>query len=144
MINYVMDSIEKRLDGGDLRSIGTGDLILAALKKNPSLFNEVFACLYSDKPVVKMRSADVIEKFTSRHPEYLQPYKNKLLHEIAGIDQKEVRWHLCQIIPRLELSENEINYAFILCKKYLHDKSSIVKTFAMQALFDLTQLRFIT
>jgi hypothetical protein len=87
-----------------------------------------------------MRSADVIEKFTLRHPEYLQPYKDKLLYEIAGIDQKEVRWHLCQIIPRLKLSENEINYAFILCKKYLHDKSSLVKTFAMQALFDLAQL----
>jgi|TARA_B100001971_G_scaffold63176_1_gene58173 hypothetical protein len=135
-----LNSVEKKLDGGDLRSIGGADGVLEDLYKDTSLFDKIFECLYSDKPVVKMRSADVIEKFTLRHPEYLQPYKDKLLYEIAGIDQKEVRWHLCQIIPRLKLSENEINYAFILCKKYLHDKSSIVKTFAMQALFDLAQL----
>ena len=86
-----MNSIKKRLDDGDLRSIRPGDLILEALKKDPTLFNKVFACLYSDNPGVRMRSADVIEKFTSIHPEYLQPCKDKLLYEIAVIDQKEVR-----------------------------------------------------
>lgn len=87
-----------------------------------------------------MRSADVIEKFTSKHPEYLNPYKNKLLYEISKINQKEVRWHVCQIIPRLELNTKEFDQAFILFKEYFDDNSSIVKTFVMQALFDLAQL----
>ena len=111
-----MNPVYERLEGGDLRSIGGADVVLEDLYKDTSLFDKIFECLYSDKPVVRMRSADVIEKFTLRHPAYLQPYKDKLLHEIAGIDQKEVHWHLCQIIPRLELSKNEIDYAFILCK----------------------------
>ncbi len=135
-----MNSIEKRLDGGDLRSIGEGNLVLKDLKKDPSLFNEVFTCLYSDKPVVRMRSADIIEKFTSRHPEYLHSYKDKLLHEISTFNQKEVRWHICKIIPRLELNKNEIDHAFILFKKFLEDTSSIVRTFAIQGLFDLARL----
>ena len=135
-----MNSMEKRLDGGDLRSIEQGNLVLEDLKKDPSLFNEVFTCLYSDNPVVRMHSADVIEKFTTRHPECLHPYKEKLLHEISTLNQKEVRWHICQIIPRLELNKNEIDHVFILFKKFLKDTSSIVKTFAMQALFDLAQL----
>jgi len=118
-----LNCVEKRLDGGDFRSIGGADGVLEDLYKDTSLFDKIFDCLYIDKPIDKMRSADVIEKFTLRHPEYLQPYKDKLLHEIAGIDQKEVRWHLCQIIPRLKLSENDIGHAFILYKKYLHDKT---------------------
>jgi hypothetical protein len=70
-----MNSIHKRLEGGDLRSIGEADTVVEDLHKDPSLFNEVFDCLYSDTPGVRMRSADVIEKFTSKHPEYLNPYK---------------------------------------------------------------------
>ena len=96
----IINSVHERLEGGDLRSIGGTDVVLEDLYKDTSLFDEIFECLYSDKPVVKMRSADVIEKFTLKHPEYLQPYKDKLLHEIAGIDQKEVRWHVCQRLDR--------------------------------------------
>ena len=54
--------------------------------------------------------------------------------------QKEVCWHVCQIIPRLELNTKEFDQAFILFKEYFEDNSSIVKTFVMQALFDLAQL----
>ena len=135
-----MNSIHKRLEGGDLRSIGKADTVVEDLHKDPSLFDEVFDCLYSDKPGVRMRSADVIETFTSKHPEYVNPYKNKLLYEVSRINQKEVRWHVCQIIPRLELNTKEIDQAFMLFKEYLDNNSSIVKTFAMQALFDLAQL----
>ena len=135
-----MNSIHKRLEGGDLRSIEKADTVVEDLHKDPSLFDEVFDCLYSDKPGVRMRSADVIETFTSKHPEYVNPYKNKLLYEVSRINQKEVRWHVCQIIPRLELNTKEIDQAFMLFKEYLDDNSSIVKTFAMQALFDLAQL----
>ena len=135
-----MNSIHRRLEGGDLRSIGEADLVVEDLHKDPSLFNEVFDCLYSDTPGVRMRSADVIETFTSKHPEYVNPYKNKLLYEVSRINQKEVRWHVCQIIPRLELNTKEFDQAFILFKEYFDDNSSIVKTFVMQALFDLAQL----
>tara|TARA_B100000315_G_C14166126_1_gene402349 strand:- start:333 stop:551 length:219 start_codon:yes stop_codon:yes gene_type:complete len=38
------------------------------------------------------------------------------------------------------LNKNEIAPAFILFKKFLKDISSIVRTFAMQGTFDLSQL----
>jgi len=80
-----MNSIHERLEGGDLRSIGGADVVLEYLYKDTSLFDKIFECLYSDNPVVKMRSADVIEKFTLRHSVYLQPYKDKLLRGNALI-----------------------------------------------------------
>ncbi len=51
-----------KLKGGDLRSIGRADEVVSDIQKNRSLFKDVFKGLYSDDPVVRMRSADVVEK----------------------------------------------------------------------------------
>ena len=83
----------------------------------------------------------MIEKFPSKCSEYLYPHKNKLLYEISKINQKEIRGHICQIIPRLELNQIERNFVFKLFKEYLNDDIRIVKTFVIQALFDLAQLK---
>jgi hypothetical protein len=86
-----------------------------------------------------MRSADAVEKITALHPDYLQPYKNQLIEQVAHVDQQEVRWHVAQMWPRLELSEAEQVRVVEILLGYLNDKSKIVKTFAMQALADLAE-----
>ena len=74
---------------------------------------------------------------TRKHPELLQPYKGKILRRVALIDQQEVRWHVAQILPRLRLTHKERDLAVSILLTYLENKSSIVKTFTMQALADL-------
>jgi hypothetical protein len=44
---------------------------------------------------------------------------------------------VCQLLPRLELTAEERQVVINILEGYLNDKSSIVKTFAMQALADL-------
>jgi predicted thioredoxin/glutaredoxin len=60
---------------------------------DPPLFEIVFDGMLSDDPLIRMRSADAIEKITAKRPEYLQPYKEKLIKQIAKSEQQEVRWH---------------------------------------------------
>jgi hypothetical protein len=74
-----------------------------------------------------------------KHPEYLQPYKEKVIQQVAKIEQQEVRWHVAQMFPRLELSEEERAVAVEILLDYLNDKSKIVKTFSMQALADFAE-----
>ena len=95
--------------------------------------------MLSDEPLIRMRSADAVEKITARRPECLQPFKKKLLEEVAKIDQQEVRWHVAQMLPRLTLRRRELETAVQTLLDYLGDKSSIVKTFAMQALADFAE-----
>jgi hypothetical protein len=47
-------------------------------------------------------------------------------------------WHLAVMIPRLPLSSKERQLATSLLSSYLEDRSSIVKTSALQGLADLT------
>ena len=51
--------------------------------------------------------------------------------------EQELRWHLAVMIPRLALNSNEQELAMSLLNSYRQDRSSIVKTFALQGLADL-------
>jgi hypothetical protein len=112
---------------------------VADVLADPTLFGELFQGMLNDELLIKMRAADAVEKITALHPEYLQPYKNQLIEQVASIDQQEVRWHVAQMLPRLELSAAEQAQAVEILLGYLNDKSKIVKTLAMQALADLAE-----
>ena len=56
---------------------------------------------------------------------------------VAGSEQQEVRWHVAQMLPRLDLSADERETVVAILTGYLDDESKIVKTFSMQALANL-------
>jgi hypothetical protein len=84
-----------------------------------------------------MRAADAVEKVTRTRRELLQPYKGELLGLMVETEQQELRWHLAAMVPRLQLNPKQRNLATSLLIGYLEDRSSIVKTFALQGLADL-------
>jgi HEAT repeat protein len=132
-----MTDILQKLTGGDRRSIGRSDEVVADVLADPALFGILFEGMLSDDPLVRMRAADAVEKITARRPDYLRPYKTRLLEEVAAVEQQEVRWHLAQIFSRLELDSGERATVYAILLTYLEDESKIVKTFSMQALADL-------
>jgi hypothetical protein len=84
-----------------------------------------------------MRASNVCETVTRARPELLQPRKRDFLRQVSRVEQQEVRWHWCQMLPRLKLTPRERTSAYDLLKRFLDDKSGIVRTFAMQAMTDL-------
>jgi len=97
----------------------------------------VFAAIGNDEPVVRMRAADAIEKITQVRPELLRPHVDTLLAIAASAEDKEVRWHVAQLLGRVTLKTNQRDEAVKVLLAYLSDNSNIVKTFAMQTLVDL-------
>jgi len=132
-----MDQITKLLREGDLRTKGRSEDVVKQALKRPELFKDVVAAILDDDPGVRMRAADAAEKISRIHPEWLKPHKKLFLRTISRIDQQEVRWHVAQILPRFELTGPERRTVVGLMKSFLTDESSIVKTFAMQALADI-------
>jgi hypothetical protein len=132
-----MDKIEKLLGFGDLRTAGKSEEVITLVLANPELFENVIKAILSDNPGTRMRASDAVEKITLDHPDWLKPYKKLFLSKIIAIDQKEVKWHVAQILPRFRLTAKEREIVFNLMLGYLDDTSQIVKTFAMQALTDI-------
>jgi hypothetical protein len=113
--------------------------VVKLVSRTPRRFAELIQCMWSDDPIVRMRAADAAEKVSAVRPELLKSHKAELLGLLAEAKQIELRWHLAQMIPRLPLNETETRRAVEALQLYLEDRSSIVRTFALQALADLSQ-----
>ena len=68
-----------RLTGGDRRSIGRSNEVVATVLSEPSLLGMLFGGLWSGDPLIRMRAADALEKITRKYPEWLHPYKEQLI-----------------------------------------------------------------
>jgi len=136
-----MHVLLKTLCEGDRRSIGASNRVVSIVLAKPELIKVLFLGMEVENPLLRMRCADVIEKVTRQVPELLQPYKRRILGTLAKIEQKEVRWHVAPLLARLSLSFREESSAMALLLDYTNDRSSIVKTMAMQALADIALRR---
>ena len=125
------------LGGADRRSIGRAEQVAAMVARDPKLFPRLMAGLWSDDRLVRMRAADAAEKVTRRFPAWLRPFQRELLGLLAESAEPEVRWHLAAMVPRLPLSAAQRRRAASSLELYLEDRSSIVRTFALQGLADL-------
>ena len=56
-----------KLAGGDRRSIGKSNKVVADVMRDPSLFGSVFQGMLNDDPLIRSRSADAFEKITAIH-----------------------------------------------------------------------------
>ena len=125
------------LAGGDRRSLGRANSLAAVVLGKSQLLAELLACLWNDDPVIRMRAADALEKISRRRPELLRPRKVEILGLADESQQIEVQWHLAQMLPRLGLTSPERQRAATRLKEYLQSRSSIVKTQALQGLYEL-------
>jgi hypothetical protein len=132
-----MNALLRPLQGGDRRSIRGVVEVVRNVLENPKLFPDVFHGMSNADPLVRMRCADALEKITVEHPEYLDPYKQSIIELAQTAEQQEVRWHLAQLLSRLELNRPQRRRVVKILERYLTDRSSIVKTFAMQTLADM-------
>lgn len=138
-ISMTQTKILSMLSGGDRRSIGRSDEVAAMVARDLNLFPKLISGLWSEEAVVRMRAADAAEKVTRERAELLQPYKRELLGLMAEARDQEVRWHLAVMLPRLRLGAKEKEVVLRALHGYLEDRSSIVKTFALQGMADLAR-----
>jgi hypothetical protein len=135
-----MSKICDKLKGGDLRSIGKAEEVVTDILNDKNLFTEVFNGMLSDDALIRMRSADAIEKVSRLYPEYLQPFKQRLIDEISQVRQQEVRWHIAQMFSRLEFQKEEISQVVSLLIEWIdNSQSKIVKVNSLQALTDIAK-----
>jgi len=127
------------LGGGDRRSLGRSNEVVALVLVHRERFPELISCLWSDDPLVRMRAADAAEKASAREPDLLAPFKAELLGLLVEADQQELLWHLAQIIPRLPLLARERGRAAGIFRSFLKHRGSLVKTAGLQALADLSR-----
>jgi len=98
-------NIGATLSGGNPRSLGHPTEVVRFVLDNPARLDELFDCLFNNDEIVRMRAADALEKICQQNPDWVTPYIDRLLTEVAAIEQPSVQWHLAQMIGELTLSD---------------------------------------
>jgi len=129
--------IRELLSGGDLRSVGRVDEVVEFVGNDPGRFSELMTGLTDARPIVRMRSADAMEKVTRRHPELLQAHQASLFEQLQIATQQQVRWHLAQLMPRMTWTEEEASGIVHVLTGWIDTESSVIVN-ALQAMFDLS------
>src|SRR5215469_5592624 len=112
-------TIRDLLSGGDRRSIGKSNTLVARLERQPELLPELVRHMWDRDPIIAMRAADALEKLTRRKTELLQRFKKELLGLAEETRQQELRWHLAALLPRLHLTSSELRRAMEILTQYL-------------------------
>ena len=129
--------LQQKLAGGDRRSVGCAYDVAQEVLDQPALLEEIIDGLRVDDAIVRSRTAHVLARVAMTRPTLVDPYKDEILQVFARVPQWEVREQMSKVIPRLKLTNDEIALAYQLWEIYLQDRSSIVRTCAMQAMCDL-------
>jgi hypothetical protein len=139
-----MNSIRTLLTPGRTPlSLGRVEEVISIIRTNSRRIAQLIECLYADDPGTANRAADAVEKLTRVDSpldvRILEKWKAELIELMAEARFNKLKWNLALILPRIKLSRAECRtITQILETQYLEDASSIVKTFALHSLADLT------
>lgn len=126
--------------GKDLRTIKKSNDV-AQMVQDQESFDQLFGLLlHHERPLV-MRAADCVEKVTAAHKEFLEPHKLQLLSLLKSAVNKELKWHIAQLVPRLALSPEELREVWSVLAYWTQNpnESKIVRVNALQGLFELSR-----
>lgn len=124
------------LEGGHKNSLGRVNEVISTVLSDRSRLEELYDALFDSDAWVRMRAADAFEKICREHPEWIQPYVDRLQNELSASTQPSIQWHLAQIYMQIELNENQKSHAIHWLKSLLRttDVDWIVAANSMKAL----------
>ena len=97
-----MANFEQRLTGGHPNSLGQTVEIVDEVLKNEDLFEELFNGYFSKDEIVRLRVSNAMKRICKVKPEFLLPYLDRFLNEIATIDQPSTKWTLALLFDMLD------------------------------------------
>jgi hypothetical protein len=105
--------------GGKTNSLGRAGEVLNTVLGDKSMLVELYDCLFADDAWVRMRAADCLEKVCRVHPDWIEPYIDRMLHDLVSSKQPSIQWHLAQMIVEVKLTEDQRQHAIAWLKKLL-------------------------
>lgn len=132
-----INSFEEKLTGGHPNSLGNTvevvDIILADKKR----LDELYQCYFSEDEVVRLRVSSAMKRICKQHPDWLVPYLDRLLTDIAKINQASTQWTLALLFLWLEdkMTQTQKDQALQVLKHNLQTSDDwIVQNTTMETL----------
>ena len=128
--------------GGKSNSLGKVNEIIIAVLNDKALLHELYSCLFSVDPWVRMRAVDAFEKICRVQPSWVEPYVDKIQTDLSdSAQQPSIQWHIAQIYPQINLTMSQKQKALSWLEKLLSSSEIdwIVAANAIKAIIYFTQ-----
>lgn len=132
-------SFEQLLTGGHPNSLGNTVAVVDLVLAQPARLDELFACYRSDDEVVRLRTSNALKRIAAVEPSWLAPYLDRLLGEVAQLDQPSAQWTLAQLCATLRpfmAPQQQARAVAVLQNNLDQSKDWIVLNYTMQTLAD--------
>ena len=106
-----MRDFENRLKGGHPNSLGNTLEVVDEVLADHTLFDELFHCYFSDDEIVRLRTSNAVKRVCIEQKKRVIPYLDRLLTEVAAIDQASTQWTLAKLFELLVQDMSETQYA---------------------------------
>ena len=106
-------------EDGKKNSLGRAEEVVQLVLADQDRLSELYECLFDQDAWVRMRAVDALEKVCRVHPQWLEPYVDRLLGDVSAIDQASIQWHLAQMFGQIELSDEQRVQAIAIMKRSL-------------------------
>ena len=95
------ETFESMLTGGHPNSLGRTLEVVEIVLSDRTRLEELYRCYFSADEIVRLRTSNAVKRVTLAHPEWSEPYLDRLLEEIAQIDQASTQWTLALLFGML-------------------------------------------
>lgn len=109
--------------GEKRNTLGRAQEVVDIVLSDRSHLDELYNAIFDDSPWIRMRAIDSLEKVCRVHPDWLEPYTDRLLTAVASIEQPSVQWHLAELFREINLSPNQRERAIAHLKQNIKDTS---------------------
>lgn len=138
MMSTSHETFEQMLTGGHPNSLGRTIEVVDLVLADQPRFEELFNCYFSADEVVRLRTSNGVRRVCTQHADWLVPYIDRLLTEIAAIDQASTQWTLAKLFEMLKPSMTAEQFAAaqaIVQRNLANHTDWIVLNNSMEALF---------
>lgn len=98
----MINTFEEMLTGGHPNSLGNTIEVVGVILADRNKFDDLYQCYFSKDEVVRLRVSNAMKRICREHPDWLVPYIDKFLNDIAKINQASTQWTLAQLFLWLE------------------------------------------
>lgn len=133
------EPFEAMLTGGHPNSLGRTLEVVDSVLAEPARLEDLYACYRSDDAVVRLRTSNAVKRISRQHPEWLVPFIDRLLSEIADLDQASAQWTLAELCLTLKPFMDAVQQAHalaVLQRNLAQHTDWIVLNTTMQVLAD--------
>ncbi len=117
------------------------DILADKIEEDPDVYDRVWEIMLETEHPVSMRAAWALTIFAKRHPYFIEPRADEIIHALKKVESPSVRRCLLSLLTHADLPEKQAGFLFDFCFELLESPSAEIahKAYAMTILYNISK-----